>query len=357
MASEIRELLAAAQEAEVHGDTPRAVRLLHQAASWYRERELGPRAEQMLRHIDRLERRPGPPEPAGDDGFGFGDELLDGPAPPARRRTELTIPERGPALADPALDAWCSFCCRPRGEVGPLVAGPAGAFICRGCIAAASAIAGGEGAPLPPVGPAPAQRPAVRVLVELPSQRRARERLEGRAPRVALVLGPEGAGKSAFLQSLGAPLRPPFERIEGDTLLVEVAAPLAADDEARLLGWLEEHPRRRAVLAVRGAAPKPVLVLQGERGEEPVYDTDSLRGAVSGLLSAALLAKVEAVLALEAPDEAALAGLAKALLAARETTLPEEALAQLVQLAARSGRGAHELAALLGRIPKGRWSR
>src|SRR5262249_2020594 len=41
--------------------------------------------------------------------------------------------ERTPTLADPALEAWCSFCCRPSREVGALVAGPSQAYVCRGC--------------------------------------------------------------------------------------------------------------------------------------------------------------------------------------------------------------------------------
>jgi hypothetical protein len=43
------------------------------------------------------------------------------------------FPERLPVLADAAHKAWCSFCCRPGVEVGNLVAGPVGAFICRAC--------------------------------------------------------------------------------------------------------------------------------------------------------------------------------------------------------------------------------
>ncbi len=188
---------------------------------------------------------------------------------------------------------------------------------------------------------------------ELPSQRLARERLELRAPRLALILGPEGAGKSELLRSLGAPVPPPFERVPGDRLLVDLTRPLTGDEEARILDWLADHPRRRVVLAARGAVPKPVLVLRGEQGEEPVYDTPSLHEAVARALSPAVLSKVDAVLPLPPPDRAALRHLALSLLAAREVALPEDALEQLVQLAEQSGRGVHELAALLARIPRG----
>jgi len=50
-----------------------------------------------------------------------------------------------PVLADPAQAAWCSFCCRPGQEVGSLVAGPAGAYICRGCVERAQALLGDAG--------------------------------------------------------------------------------------------------------------------------------------------------------------------------------------------------------------------
>ncbi|NVJ21490.1 hypothetical protein HUW62_09710 [Myxococcus sp. AM011] len=62
-------------------------------------------------------------------------------ATPRRRRGPRII-ERGPTRADAALDAWCSFCCRPRAEVGDLVAGPAGAFICKACLTESTSLLG-----------------------------------------------------------------------------------------------------------------------------------------------------------------------------------------------------------------------
>jgi len=118
MASDVREYLRAAQAAEIRGDTVRAIELLRSAAAAYQQAGNQPRAEQMLRHAQRLEARPLKAPHAVDP--------------------ELT--QRGPTLADPAQAAWCSFCCRPRDEVGRLVAGPAGAFICTACACQSSSL-------------------------------------------------------------------------------------------------------------------------------------------------------------------------------------------------------------------------
>ena len=153
MASEIRSLLEADQRAEAQGDRPRAVARLQEAAEFYRSRRMERRAAQMERHIDRLEGRavhldhfwedddavahvledtPFETSAPSDDGLGFGDELL--PTGKRARRMESSIFDRGPQPADPAIDAWCSFCCKPKAEVGALIAGPAGAFICASCL-------------------------------------------------------------------------------------------------------------------------------------------------------------------------------------------------------------------------------
>lgn len=373
MSSEIRALLSAAQQAEANGDVRQAVLHLQQAVDFYRARSMDRRAAQMERQIARLEGRPVEvplasgdledeltaheldDEGLDDDGLGFGDELLD--APPRRRRDGVytAIADRGPQQADPAIDAWCSFCCRPKGEVGPLVAGPAGAFVCAACVTSAAKLLATPIGELP-VPPPPVPRRPGAARHQLPSQASAKAAWDRRKPRVALVLGPEGAGKTTFLESLGQPVVRPLSRLpDAETLLVDLNTPLTSDDEAALQAWLDAHPKRRAVLAARGDAPRPVLVLQGEHGEEPVYDTNSLSQAVSAQVSPGLLSKVDAVLPLPPPDHEALTHLAKSLLAAREIELPADALEALVTLAERSGRGARELAALIARIPAGRY--
>ncbi len=376
MSSPIRALLAAAQQAENSGDVSGAVRHLEEAAVFYRDRGMATRAQQMLRQVRRLQ---GQADPDGhthellpqqhlavessEGELGFGDELMDRPTPldapvaPAPRRRELALFERSPTAADPRLDAWCSFCCRPKGEVGPLVSGPAGAFICQRCARVSVALLGGGALP---AGEAPAptdpELEAVRPPPEtaLPAQARARSLYERGSPRVALVVGPAGAGKSAFLRAFGQPVAPPFSDPVGDRLLVDLSAPLDAADDAALLRWLEAHPHRRAMLAVRGQVPTPVMVLQGEHGETLLYDTQTLRDAVTGALSLELLSRVDVVLPLEEPTRADLGVLAKGLLESRGATLPAEATERLVELAVKSGRGAHELAALISRVPRGK---
>ena len=125
MESDVREYLRAAQAAEIRGDTVRAIELLRTAAAAYQRAGNHPRAEQMLRHAQRLEARPAKPPRSVDPEFA----------------------ERGPTLADLAQAAWCSFCCRPRDEVGPLVAGPAGAFICTACASHASSLLAARASP------------------------------------------------------------------------------------------------------------------------------------------------------------------------------------------------------------------
>lgn len=377
--SEIRNLLARAQECETRGRHEEAADWLLKAATWYRDRQMLRRAAQMLRQVRRVRGQPDEPQ-ADESAFGFdeesegeavvsrdpregaargfdGDAGLDDEADEEtllRRDRRTLVEQRSPQLADPALDAWCSFCCRPKLEVGPLVAGPAGAFICAACSALANGLLGEEHTPVA-VSPGPPRAVvAPQPAHELPAQRAARERFARAPARLTLVLGPEGAGKSAWLKTLGAPVEPPLTRLAGPLLLIEASRALSDDDEARLLAWLDERPAHRAVVAVRAPLPAPVLVLKGEAGDEPLYDTASL-GETVRHLSARALARVDAVLGLDAPDEAALEALGAALAQARGVALPEATLRQLVGLAHRSGRGAHELAALLARIPPGRY--
>ena len=88
MAEDARELLRLAQEAERSGDLGMAEALLERAAAAADLEGRGDRAAQLRRHARRLsEQLPGEP----------GRKLVD----------------RVPVLADPAVAAWCSFCCRP----------------------------------------------------------------------------------------------------------------------------------------------------------------------------------------------------------------------------------------------------
>lgn len=318
--SEIRTLLATAQAAEVRGDKPEAARVLREAAAYYRERQQLTQAARMLRQARKVEGLPDEPE---------GDESVFGFEAPER----VLVEQRTPQLADPALDAWCSFCCRPKSEVGALVAGPAGSFICAGCTEISSnlnARSRGERA-----GVTAAEWNITSLTHELPAQRRATQRLTRLRSQLTLVIGPSGSGKSAWLKTLG--------EIE----LIDVAVTPSPS--------LTRERGAPVFICVTADVPPPALVLQGEHGPEPLHDTASLAKALPKL-DARLLGEVDAVFAFEAPDLDALTGLARALASARGVTLTADALTQIAQLAHRSGRGAHELVALLARIPSGTYT-
>lgn len=182
--STARELVRAAQAAELDKEIDRAVALLEEAARLHLTSGEPGRAAALFRHCLRLAPDRTDLEAARDAAEKAAEpvDLGEAPAapslpatviaevtePPAasveapreragepaptrpaepRRPRTLELPQRGPSAADPAIDCWCSFCCRPKSEVGPMVAGPAGAFICAGCIEGAAAIAGGRPAP------------------------------------------------------------------------------------------------------------------------------------------------------------------------------------------------------------------
>ena len=136
--SAMRELIREAQRAELEGEVGKAVQNLEQAAAEALNQSDVVRAVSLLRHCLRL-------EPGRDDLLERLERLgvaePDGLAPAEPGRPPLELPQRGPAAADPSVDCWCSFCCRPKDEVGPMVAGPAGAFICASCLVAAVRIA------------------------------------------------------------------------------------------------------------------------------------------------------------------------------------------------------------------------
>lgn len=355
MSSPIRELLADAQAAEVKGDKAEAARLLRKAAALYRDANNHTRALKMLRHARRLE---------GVDEDGAGEELLaDGPipdppaSPPLPARSRRVLEERTATLAPPALEAWCSFCCKPKREVGTLVAGPAGAFICSSCVQTAEALLTGA----PVAAPRAVAAPMPPSFVETRAAIEARKRLEARTGRVTLLVGPEGSGKSAVLAALGDTLRldesagpelvsaPP-----GEVLRIDLLAPVTPQLEHALLSLLERGGR--VAIAVRAEPPTPALVLTGASGEEPLYDTRGLAAALGSLLPRSLLESVDGVVVLRAPDAAALEELAVGLVATRgDVVLSEETLKQIAGLAHQSGRGAHELVALLARVPRGQW--
>lgn len=388
MSDDARQYVRAAQEAELRGDVPHAVELLMKAAALYRTNGQTSRALQMLRHANRLDgsrtdlaeevRRlewlPDqpllravdplqPPDTAEED---RALSSLDEFAAPSR---EKRLIERGPTLADPQLNAWCSFCCRPRAEVGDLVAGPAGAFVCQTCLQDSAKLLGVElaGAPARPALRAVARPPSEDDSFEPIGQEPAARALDGalrRGMRCILLIGPEGSGKTTWLRALerkglGVYVPAPdalADAPQGDRLLVDAAERARPDDASRLLALVKNGAE--LILAVRGEPGAPSLVLTNDDAELPLLSTRALVEATRGLLGAELAEHVEAVAALGALQVDALEEIARRLLLARRQELElSDALVQaLAAEAARSGRGGHELRALLRRIPAGTWT-
>lgn len=453
MADNVREVIRAAQAAELGGDKPRAIELLRRAADLCRRSGNLPRAEQLLRYALRLDpsrkdleeelvrlgsaeqpaQSPAIPEPPSEpdsddepepgvwvieedassslrealreaelaidrrlnpvatateviraavlsvDVSGSQAARAEPPAPmearpveaprkeeprPPREAGEAAFIERGPTRADPSLDAWCSFCCRPRSEVGPLVAGPAGAFICSACIGESGALLGGVASVASAARRASAARKPV--SSELVGQEAARERLERGLEvgvRRVLLLGPEGTGKSTWMRSLveqgrGVLVTPDaLERAPVDAvLLVEDVDWLPPAEQASLATFLARHSERTVVMTARGKPVAPGPVLQSDSGLLPVPTTASISVAVRGTLPVVLVEQVQLVVVFEALGVGELKELARRRLASREDcTLSEEALTALASEASRSPRSGHELQALLARVPPGTW--
>ena len=424
MADEIREHLRAAQSAESEGDKARAVAHLERAAALYREAGKLDRALQMLRQALRLDggrrdlegkilRLEAVPPPAESfealEGGSSALEVelrraLEAMEAPAARPKRLI--ERGLNRADPALDAWCSFCCRPRAEVGELVAGPAGAFVCLGCVRESARLLGTEldvapapGSAAPVAAPAPAEQAvAARADAEARAAPRAKAaaqaaagvlarpssaaapavELLGQAEAAAaleqalalglgwiLLLGPEGSGKTTCLlalerQGLGHYVHAPGElppSLSGKALLLDgldaVEPELVEGLCARAAGL-----RAPVVLAFRGAVEAATLVLAGNGAELPLFSTQALRSATQERLPVEVAERIQAVAPFRALSAEPLRELARRLLAARfpSLALSEEAVEALAAEAARSPRGGHELKALIARVPPGAWT-
>lgn len=292
------------------------------------------------------------------------DPTADAPGTPAAGDEEPVpgrgrrIVERGPSLADPALDAWCSFCCRPRAEVGELVAGPAGAFICAGCSGESSGMLGGAPSAAPVAAPS---SPATLVGQEA-AQALLERALSAPAARV-LLLGPEGSGKSTWVRSqvhagravLGAADSPVAPRA-GALLVFEDVDRLTPEVHAALASWLAANPACRVLLTARGEAPAPLLTLREGSLQLPVYGPEALAAATAGALPASLLQAVGPVVCLARPDAALLEAVARAWrLANPQVQLPEAALPVLARAAAASAGAGHSLAALLARVVPGQW--
>ncbi|MGQ0507634.1 MAG: ClpX C4-type zinc finger protein [Myxococcaceae bacterium] len=208
MADDVRDYLRAAQQAEVQGDKRRAVELLERVVKLYTTAGNPTRALSVLRHARRLDSAVSSLESSPQASFAdvFPGVVLDSfhkidtaqerddVDTDIRRDDPLALPgnrekkliDRGPQRAASGLQAWCSFCCRPRAEVGDLVAGAAGVFVCAGCTEEAAALL--RHGPVD----APAQLRAVSVTP--PGQRETRGAARAPAiPREAVRLAPKAS--------------------------------------------------------------------------------------------------------------------------------------------------------------------
>jgi hypothetical protein len=287
------------------------------------------------------------------------------PARPRRRREQRLI-DRGPTRADVALDAWCSFCCRPRTEAGDLVAGPTGAFICKACLNESQSLLG-DVVPVPlPARPRPVE--AAGAVMELVGQAEARALLDAAlqaGARCLLAVGPEGCGKSVWFQQLqrqGQGVFTPISALEQATsqapLLVEDVDRLDASAHTALAAFLARNPRHTVLLSARGTGPeKSGPLLRGDMGLLPVPTTAALGQAVRGALPASVLEHVQVLLPLHAPTQPEYVEIARRRLALREPaiSLSSDVLEAFAAEAVRSPRAGHELQALLNRVPAGSW--
>jgi len=281
---------------------------------------------------------------------------------------EPSMFDRGPTRADPTLDAWCSFCCRPRHEVGEMVAGPTGSFICAACVGESQSLLGLGQPATPSPRPAPPRRKEEPGTLQLVGQHEARallaRGLEAGARRL-LVMGPEGCGKSVWFQQLVSEELGVLVTVDsleqgagGSLLLVEDVDRLPPEAQARLTAFLARHPERTVLMSARGGSNVPSFQLHGASGSLPMFTSHALFPVLRGAVPLTLLDQIQLVIPMQEPSEAEFIEIARRRLALRgpEVKLSDEVLATFAAAAARSPRSGHELTALLGRVPSGSWS-
>jgi hypothetical protein len=399
MASDVREYLRAAQAAEIRGDKARAAEILRTVAGEYQKAGNDPRAQQMLRHAERLEGSPSQvplpapqleraPEPSPEPRSAAVEARDDGAR--GNRRSRAADPEfaeRGPALADPAAPAWCSFCCRPGDEVGPLVAGPAGAFICAACATESASLLGGASRSSSSAPDAARAQPssehqgeAIFALQTMPApvaakasaarsysqpQRKVISALQTalrEGAQLILLVGPEGSGKTTCLRSLQAQgLGDCVDTVDGasigrGTLLLDRAETFSSEAFERLSRLLSSTGSP-CILAVRGRAPSSGALLSDRHRRVELHPTGELARGTHGKIPHELLQRVQRVVVLPAPKAEDLSEMAKWLFEERGATASPELVAYIAAEALKSGHGGHELKALVDRVPRGAWRR
>lgn len=180
--------------------------------------------------------------------------------------------------------------------------------------------------------------------------------------RAVLLLGPHGSGRStclhALIPRLGAEeVLPPFDREPSvDLWLLDDAQLLTPTEWRALSRRLQFRPEARLVLtAPLGSVPRtPALEVRTSEGQNVgVLSTSQLLEAAPGLPEG-LAARVTRVVQVSHPEEAELTSLATAQLHRLRPDVEDgPGLAgKLARLAMVSGRGLHELLALIQRLPE-----
>jgi hypothetical protein len=294
MADEVREYVRAAQQAEIRGDIPSAVEFLIKAASLYRNTGRSNRAATMLKHALRLE-----PSRTELQGQILQLEWTSNESPVEQQMKEILS----------ALE---------KTQVGPL---------------------------------------------ELAGQMEALAGLEKRllvGNRRILLLGPSGSGKSVVLKRLAESTGAPLKRTVAELQESPAQTPVLFDpdpshqDGAALRDFLSRHGGQ-VVLAAVGAAPDVATFVVAGDARVPVHSTASLVEAVGRSLPEEVLELVDGVVTMEQPDASELARVGTSLLegAGHPETLARGLAPALAQQAEASGRGLHELMALVRRVPRG----
>jgi hypothetical protein len=301
---EAKDLVREAQRAEVSGNKKEASRLLREAAASYAQAELPAREQKMLRHAERLE---------GDE-WGFGDSLLADAADVERvvETARTLVEKKGPELAERERALWCSFCCRPNLEVGALVAGVTGVYVCAECVVASAHL-------LQVAVEAPLKKPQESEATWLPWQAQALERFRAQPPTLPLIFGPPGSGKHFLARHLGRVPLTPLARVLSNSIVISQAA-------------------------------SPAAALRLPDGTD-IFDTASL-GATLPAYAPEVLAQVDAVFVFASPASSDLLPFLRAWCQKDSVALPDDTLNQLTQVAEQSGRGMVELKALFSRLPK-----
>ncbi|HZH02797.1 MAG TPA: ClpX C4-type zinc finger protein [Myxococcaceae bacterium] len=366
MSDPAKELIQAAQQAEIQGDKRRAADLLRRAEGLYRQAGNGGRADRLARHALRLEEADAQPATS--------------PEAPSAPPVPFAPPSRGPAPADPSIDAWCSFCCRPRAEVGALASGPAGAFVCAACARESTRLLGAPfaassqdtGAPTksqaePGVSAAPrVEGPWAQVEAQDKATGAIKAALASGVQRLLLV-GPRGSGKSTCLRRLEAEgagtyylASPVFDDATGpgDPKVALLDTPPEMTAEA-LTDWVLSGPGRLApawVVAVTGTTPEVDFWLNGDAGAVAWPTPTSLEQS-SPQVSMALAERIQVASALDAPDRLGLLHIAEARLGRRggQVSASPALLAELVASAEKSGEAARAVAVAVDRLPPGAW--